>query len=339
MEADGGAAAVARVADDVEARFVAFMKKHGKKHEGAEYGERLAIFRANAKLAEEHQKFDPTAEHGDSPFMDLTPEEFKAQLGLVPLEQKHVRAVRDAHRKHPEYPSEVLNSLPDNFDWREKGAVTGVKNQGACGSCWSFSTTGAVEGANFIKNGKLTSLSEQQLVDCDHTCDPTGQACDAGCNGGLPANAMKYIETTGYLDTEESYPYEGFGGQCKADKGNAGAGVANFTIVSSDEAQMQAALVNSGPLSIGINAAWMQTYTRGVSCPFLCNRQGLDHGVLIVGYGKEGFSLTRLHEMPYWVIKNSWGPMWGEEGYIRVCRGHGNCGLNEMVVAAEAAQA
>ena len=321
--------------------FKTFVKTYEKKHvEGtAEFAKRLRIYAQNVKRAEEHAKLDPMAEHGDSPFMDLTEEEFKDMLGLKPLEQKHADSIRNKYAAHRTYTDEEVAAAPDNFDWREKGAVTAVKNQGQCGSCWSFSTTGALEGANFLANGKLTSLSEQQLVDCDHQCDPTGEACDSGCNGGLPANAMEYIESTGYLDTEESYPYEGFGGQCKADGSKAGARVANFTIVSNNEAQMQAALVNAGPLSIGINAAWMQTYTRGVSCPFLCSPKELDHGVLIVGYGKESFSLTRLHEHPYWTIKNSWGPMWGESGYIKVCRGRGSCGLNEMVVSVEAAKA
>jgi len=227
----------------------------------------------------------------------------------------------------------VINDPPD---WRDKGAVTAVKNQGQCGSCWSFSTTGAIEGANFLATGELTSLSEQQLVDCDHECDPASpEACDAGCNGGLPANAMDWVVKNGGLDTEAAYPYTAVGGACKA-KGKPVSTISNFSFVSTDETQIAAALVEYGPLSIGIDAAWMQTYLGGVACPFICNKQNLDHGVLIVGYGSKEFSPARLHRLPYWIIKNSWGAGWGDEGYYKICKDRGSCGLNTMVVAAQA---
>ncbi|MQL36396.1 hypothetical protein EI006_26750, partial [Escherichia coli] len=129
------------------------------------------------RRAKKHAKLDPSAVHGVTKFSDLTPSEFRRQfLGL-----KRLRLPSDAH-KAPVLPT---NDLPEDFDWRDKGAVTPVKDQGACGSCWSFSATGALEGAHFLATGELVSLSEQQLVDCDHVCDPEEYgACDAGCNGG-----------------------------------------------------------------------------------------------------------------------------------------------------------
>ena len=133
-----------------------------------------------------------------------------------------------------------------------------------------------------------------------------------------------------------SYPYTGKQGMCKEKGAAIGATLKNFGFVSNDEKQIAAALVKYGPLSIGIDAAYMQTYVKGVACPWLCNKKELDHGVLIVGYGAEGFAPIRLHRMPFWTIKNSWGTGWGEEGYYRICREKSACGLNSMVVAAEA---
>jgi len=307
--------------------FKGFMEKYNKHHEGAEYERRLSIFKDNIEIALRNQKDDPEAVHGITEFMDLTREEFRERMGLRPVD-------KSAFLAGAEMGEHIVQDNPDSYDWRTKGAVTQVKNQGNCGSCWTFSTTGCLEGAHFLKTGNLVQLSEQELVDCDHTCMPDEpQACDAGCNGGLPSNAMTYIQENGGIDSEDSYPYEGFNDKCRADPKNIVAGVKNFTIVPPDEATMESYLVNYGPLSIGINADWMQTYMGGVSCPYLCNPQRLDHGVLIVGYGKGGFAPARLHGMDYWIIKNSWGPAWGEEGYIRVCRGQGKCGLNEMVVS------
>ena len=146
---------------------------------------------------------------------------------------------------------------------------------------------------------------------------------------------MEYIVEHGGLDTEKSYPYKAIkGDKCRAKEGKLGATISNFTFVGKNETHMAHALVKHGPLSIGINAAWMQSYVGGVACPWLCNKDALDHGVLIVGYGEEGFAPVRLHKEPYWVIKNSWGMGWGEEGYYRICKDKGNCGVNNMVVAA-----
>ena len=155
-------------------------------------------------LAAERQAQDGgSAEHGVTKFSDLTPEEFAEQyLGSFISEEDVAR--RRAHPDVSVLPDVPTDHLPEAFDWREKGAVTPVKNQGMCGSCWTFSTTGAVEGANFLAGGALVSLSEQQLVDCDHTCDPDQpEACDNGCNGGLPLNAMSYVKKRG-LDLERA---------------------------------------------------------------------------------------------------------------------------------------
>ena len=324
----------------LEAKFEAFVDAFDKRAEYAtktatERARRIVIFGENLVKAATNQANDRgSANHGVTMFSDLTAEEFAARyLGHVLLssEEREKRKARGGETLE----TLPVEHLPEEFDWRFKGAVTRVKDQGQCGSCWTFSTTGAIEGAHFISTGKLVELSEQQLVDCDVGCDPdVPNACDSGCNGGLPSNAMEYIVEHGGIDTEKSYPYVGEKGECKAKKGKLGATLKNFSFVSDDEKQMAAALVKYGPLSIGINAAWMQSYIGGVACPWLCDAESLDHGVLIVGYGSSGFAPVRWAPEPYWIVKNSWSPAWGEGGYYRICKDKGSCGINNMVVAA-----
>ncbi|KAM7256021.1 hypothetical protein ACFE04_011762 [Oxalis oulophora] len=306
--------------------FSVFKSKFGKTYDSeSEHDYRFKVFTDNLRLAKRNQLLDPTAVHGVTKFSDLTPEEFqRLYLGL----NRRLSLPADAD-KAPILPT---NDLPEDFDWRDKGAVTEVKNQGSCGSCWSFSTTGALEGAHYLATGELVSLSEQQLVDCDHECDPEERgACDAGCNGGLMTTAFEYTLKAGGLMTEKDYPYTGKDrGTCKLDKNKIAASVSNFTVISLDEDQIAANLVKNGPLAVGINAAYMQTYMKGVSCPYICGKH-LDHGVLLVGYGSAGYAPIRFKEKPFWIIKNSWGANWGENGYYKICRGRNICGVDSMV--------
>lgn len=315
----------ARALIHAESRFELFKRKFGKSYSGPEeHAHRFGIFKSNLLRALEHQALDPSAKHGITKFSDLTEEEFEARyLGMKrPASSK--KGVQGAPLP--------TDDLPETFDWRDVGAVTEVKDQGACGSCWAFSTTGAVEGSHFLASGKLVSLSEQQLVDCDHVCDPSDpMSCDSGCNGGLMTNAYEYIKEAGGLEKEADYQYTGRDGQCKFDANKLVVKVSNFTEVPVDEAQMGAYLVKYGPLAVGINAAFMQTYIGGVSCPLICSKRNIDHGVLIVGYGTHGFTPVRLSYKPYWIIKNSWGGNWGEAGYYKLCRGYGECGISTMV--------
>nr|AIB06025.1 CP3 [Hevea brasiliensis] len=310
---------------NAEHHFTTFKSKFGKNYATQEeHDHRFKVFKANLRRARKHQMMDPSAVHGVTKFSDLTPREFRRQyLGL-----KRLRLPADAH----EAPILPTNDLPSDFDWRDKGAVTNVKDQGACGSCWSFSATGALEGAHFLSTGELLSLSEQQLVDCDHECDPEEYgACDSGCNGGLMTSAFEYTLKAGGLEREEDYPYTGTDrGPCKFDRSKIAASVSNFSVISIDEEQIAANLVKNGPLAVGINAMFMQTYIGGVSCPYICSKSQ-DHGVLLVGYGAAGYAPIRFKDKPFWIIKNSWGENWGENGYYKICRGRNICGMDAMV--------
>jgi len=200
--------------------------------------------------------------------------------------------------------------------------VNPVKNQQQCGSCWAFATVANIEGAGFVENKKLLSLSEQELVDCDKV--------DQGCQGGLPSNAYKdMIKNNLGLELEADYPYTQKGSTCKASQPKEKAFIKDWVQISTDEDQIAAALMKYGPLAIGINAGPMQWYRGGVANPwsFLCNPKSLDHGVAIVGFGVDSGK-------KYWTIRNSWGATWGEKGYYRIIRGVGKCGLNTMVTSA-----
>eukprot|EP00929_Paragymnodinium_shiwhaense_P020609 TRINITY_DN1367_c0_g1_i7.p2 TRINITY_DN1367_c0_g1~~TRINITY_DN1367_c0_g1_i7.p2 ORF type:complete len:267 (-),score=82.28 TRINITY_DN1367_c0_g1_i7:296-1063(-) len=208
-------------------------------------------------------------------------------------------------------------TLPDSIDWVAKGAVTDVKNQGQCGSCWAFSSTGSLEGANFLASGKLVSLSEQQFVDC-----AGGTYGNQGCNGGLMDNAFKYAEADA-ICTEDSYAYKAVGGSCQASSCTNGlqkGAVSGYKDVQADSKEDLMSAVAQQPVSIAIEADLpvFQLYKSGVLSG-MCGAK-LDHGVLVVGYG------TDSQGGDYWKVKNSWGTSFGEDGYVRLKRGKGGSG-------------
>lgn len=274
-------------------------------------------------------------------FSDLTEAEFKRDfLGYrvgrfagndtLPEYKKECTACK----RFPEN-AKYADEAPSSYDWTENGAVTGVKDQGYCGSCWSFGTTGDVEGVWYLGGNDLTSLSEQQLVSCDYGINPS-DGSNLGCNGGLQESAFNYLinESPYGLVSEELYPYtsgQGRTGDCKDSlmkESNVVAKISSWSQVSrsaSGESNIADALVNSGPVTIGINAQNMQLYMSGVANPDVCPASGVDHAVLIVGYGTQTGT-------GYWKIKNSWGTSWGEKGYYRIVSGSNACGLATDVV-------
>jgi len=243
-------------------------------------------------------------------FCDLTTEEFASLYNGMRIERTYEPVAREV------VPSGVTGDI---VNWVNKGAVTGVKNQGQCGSCWSFSSTGSMEGAKFLATGSLVSLSEQNLVDCS-----TSQG-NQGCNGGLMDYAFEYVISNGGLDTEASYPYTATGpNTCQYNPANSAETLSSYTdVTSGDEGALETA-ANQQPISVAIDASndSFQTYSGGVYYEPNCSSTSLDHGVLVVGYGTDDSGND------YWLVKNSWGTDWGMAGYIQMSRNkNNNCGI------------
>jgi len=245
---------------------------------------------------------------GVNAFADMTWEEFHAtKLGYNAIDNS---VLREKNAVALEADEEIAASV----DWRTKGIVTPVKDQGQCGSCWAFSTTGSVEAAYAQTKGTLVSLSEQQLVDCS-----TAQG-NMGCNGGLMDYGFQYIITNKGITSEASYPYKATGpNTCQKGK-TVAATIKSFKDVPAGDEKTLLTAVTKQPVSVAIEADQesFQFYSGGVLTA-ACG-QNLDHGVLAVGYGTDAGT-------DYWIIKNSWGASWGESGYIRLERGINQCGL------------
>jgi len=300
--------AVASPSADVLAKFEEFRTKWGRVYMGDEYAQRVKYFENHVQTVSELQRQEiGTAIYTYlGPFADLSPEEMSQRFGLLP---------QSGFEQIPLAP--LMNgTLGTSFDWVAKGAVNPVKDQGQCGSCWAFSTACNLEGAGFVSTGKLISASEQNIMDCDKSC--------YSCRGGLPSLALTWSSQNGGVASEASYPYKAEDESCRS----LGAIVHNkgYVKISQDEDQIAQALAQYGPLSIAVDATPFQSYHGGVMNNPSCSKTKIDHAVNIVGYGET--------TIKYWKIRNSWAASWGEEGYIRVSRGHCTCALCTTVVSA-----
>lgn len=303
-----------------------YKKTHGKTYLSDEHEtSRFDLFKKNLDVIEKHNSEYSMGLHtytlGVNYFADWSFEEFRSKMFGTRVGNATRNNNLGSFLRLPKH-----ISLPESVDWRTEGAVTQVKNQGECGSCWAFSTTGALEGANFRANGKLVELSEQQLVDC------SGKFENQGCNGGLMDNAFEYVKENGGVDTEQSYPYHARAGRCHFKKSAIGSECSGYNdIPIGNEEALKEALATVGPISIAIDATEgkFMLYKEGVLVDDTCGNSPdkLDHGVLLVGYGTEN-STVHGKSQDYWIVKNSWGPGWGEQGYIRMARNLDNmCGV------------
>ncbi|KAL3526812.1 hypothetical protein ACH5RR_011468 [Cinchona calisaya] len=309
-----------RTDEEVKAIYEWWSAKHGKTYNGfGENEKRFGIFKDNLKFIDEHNsEQNRTYKVGLNRFADLTNEEYRSMfLGTrIDAKRRFMKSKNVSQRYAFRAGSDFL---PESVDWRKKGAVAPIKDQGNCGSCWAFSAVAAVEGINRIVTGELISLSEQELMDCD-------KACNVGCSGGLMDYAFDFIIANGGIDTEADYPYIGLDDICDSSRKNA-------KVVSIDgyedvppynEKALQKAVAHQ-PVSVAVEASGraLQHYVSGIFTG-ACGTE-LDHGVVVVGYGSE-------NGKDYWIVRNSWGSSWGENGYFRLERNvigsrTGKCGI------------
>jgi cathepsin L len=310
------ASAVSLFDEQLNGQWTLFKAQHNKfyKNEKEETSRRLLWERNLAKINEHNAKADA----GESTFWlamnrfgDMHNEEFRAQMNGYKRKPTSVKNNNVFAPKNVE--------IPDSVDWRTQGYVTPIKDQGQCGSCWAFSAVAALEGQNFKKSQKLVSLSEQNLVDC------SGDQGNEGCNGGLMDQAFTYIQVNNGIDTEDSYPYEAQDGDCRFKADSVGATDNGFVDVTpGSEQDLASAIATIGPISVAIDASQssFQFYSKGIYYEKHCSSTELDHGVTAVGYGSQGTNKD------YYIVKNSWGTSWGDQGYILMSRNKkNNCGI------------
>ncbi|CAG5125782.1 unnamed protein product [Candidula unifasciata] len=308
------AVALTLASASLESNWLVYKKSHNKTYAGDEDSVRRLIWQSNLQKIEQHNELYAQGLSsyymGENEFSDMTHQEFVAVMNGFKANKK----LNPGNYQTGLY----KDTLPASVDWRTKGYVTEIKNQGQCGSCWAFSTTGSVEGAHFKATGTLVSLSESNLVDCSQKYG------NQGCNGGLMDDAFNYIIHNKGIDTEKSYPYRAEDEKCKFKKADVGATIKSFKdIVSGNEDDLQKAVAEIGPVSVAIDASQdsFQSYAGGVYDEPACSTTELDHGVLAVGYGVQDGK-------DYWIVKNSWGESWGEKGYILMSRNKKNqCGI------------
>ncbi|XP_029962972.1 cathepsin O [Salarias fasciatus] len=296
-----------------EVDFWAFIRKFQREYEDSEEFERRYFYFQNA--TKRHVSLNSfsselqSAQYGINQFSDLSQEEFR---------DVYLRAV--FHRAPP-FSGLTAPKLPAKLDWRDKAVVAPVQDQGACGSCWAFSVVGAIQSVRAIGGSQLVQLSVQQLIDCSFQ--------NAGCSGGSPSSALRWLEQTRLkLATQSEYPYQAATGICRFFSPSHGVvAVRNFTAhdFSGQEEAMMAELLQRGPLVAVVDAVSWQDYLGGI-IQHHCSSHYSNHAVLVVGYDTTG-------NIPYWIVQNSWGTTWGNQGYVYIKMGGNICGIADSVAA------
>jgi len=315
--------------DEYQLLFGEYMREFTKVYTHDDLFFRYSVFKANFDFVHLENQKGHTYVLGMNEFADMTNSEFiSAKNGFINIRRPFLQSKNypPVHAHDHKMGAVDCGDIPSSWDWNAQGAVTGVKNQGTCGSCWAFSTTGSTEACAYFGSGNqtLTSLSEQQLMDC------SGPEGNQGCSGGVMDQAFEYIikqsnnGNNGGICTEDSYPYQGVQGQCQDSSCTVAATMSSYTDVPpmTESTTLLCAVANQ-PVSIAIEAdsQSFQLYSGGVYNDPGCGTN-LDHGVLLTAYGNDSSS-----GLSYWTIKNSWGAQWGEEGFIRIERGNNICGV------------
>lgn len=291
-----------------------WMAEHGRVYKDAEDKQkRYMIFKENVRIIDDFNNgVDRGYKLGLNKFADLTNAEFRAV--------HHGYQRRSPKLISTSFRYGNVSAIPATKDWRKEGAVTPVKDQGSCGCCWAFSAVAAMEGITKLKTGKLVSLSEQELVDCDVNGE------DQGCEGGLMDTAFQFIKSNRGLTSEANYPYEGLDGACNSRKAaSPAAKITGYEDVPSNSEKALLQAVTNQPVSVAIDASGydFQFYKSGIFTGE-CGTY-LDHAVTAIGYGSSNDGTK------YWLLKNSWGTSWGESGYMRMQRDissrEGLCGV------------
>ncbi|XP_037553474.1 pro-cathepsin H-like, partial [Nematolebias whitei] len=294
-----------------EYHFKQWVSQHNRLYTTEDYYHRLSIFTENKRTIDRHNAGNNSFTMGLNQFSDLTFEEFKKFYLQTPSQSCSVTKGNHVSGTGPH---------PEFIDWRVKGNfITPVKNQGFCGSCWAFSSTGCLESVNAIATGKLISLSEQQLLDCSKPFN------NFGCLGGLPSQSFEYIKYNKGLMTEEDYPYTSFVGTCKFERQLAASFVQDVVnITCNDEKAMVDAVARLNPITFSFDVTSdFKHYKDGVFSSTQCKNTAdtVNHAVLAVGFGSDD------NGKPYWIVKNSWGTSWGQDGYFLIERGKNMCGV------------
>jgi len=320
----GVASAFTFTEEEYQSYFTNWVQKYQKAYAEEEFSQRYSVFKTNVDFVQKWN-MDPSHTHrvGLNKFADLTNEEYRnLYLMKMVIDRSDELATASSLPQIP-LKSSLNVSAPfgDVINWANKGAVLPPKDQGQCGSCWSFSTTGAVEALNHIYTGNLISLSEQNLMDCSSSYG------NNGCNGGWPASAMQYIINNNGIDRESDYPYQGVQGSCRFQAGWTGASMKSVGSVQAGNEGDLCNHLNTQPVSVCIDASHQsfQLYTGGIYSDGACSSSNLDHAVLAIGYGSQGGD--------YFIVQNSWGTGWGMGGYVWMARNDNNmCGIASAAV-------